>query len=86
MKSTTPAIHMPRLPIRQIVDIFECSISWQSGEYLEMKNMLNSFLSNIVSFDEAFVAFVFLREVCHWIQFEKVDRIIFVYENIDIEL
>lgn len=83
MVSTTPAIHMPNLSVRELVNTYECD---GTGVYDVTKEMIEPFLSEEISFDVVFTTFLFLHEVGHWMQFEEVNRNIFQYLSTDIDL
>ena len=83
MTSTTPAIHMPDLSLREFVNVYECD---GTGLFDVTKEMITPFISDDVAFDAVYTTFLFLHEVGHWMQFEKVNRNISLYVNIDIDL
>lgn len=83
MTSTTPAIHMPNLSLREFVNVYECD---GTGLFDITKEMIIPFLSDGISFDAVYSTFLFLHEVGHWMQFEKANRNISLYINMDIDL
>lgn len=79
MKSTTATIHVPNLSVRELVNIYECD---GTGLFDLTNEMISKFYNESISNDIIFSIFLFLHEVGHWMQFEKIDRNIYEYMNI----
>lgn len=81
--STTASIHIPDLSIEEFVDIFECDCT---GLYDFTNNIIKPYCNKGIDNKIVFTIFVFLHEVGHWNQFEKMERNVSTFESRDYEL
>ena len=81
--SSTPTIHIPDLTIRELVNTFECDVG---NTYDTTKQMISQFNSTDIPQDVVFVAFLFLHEVGHWVQFANMGNRVYEFVNTDIEV
>lgn len=81
--STTAAIHIIDLDIRDLVSIFECD---GTGIYQFTKEMIKPYYSNNISEDIVYVSYLFLHEVGHWTKFISMGKNIEQFINKDLQL
>ena len=82
--STSACIHFPDLNVSDIIDIYKnCD---GSGMYDFTCNLILEHCKNIVNMDEAFIVFIFLHEVGHWKQFNKLKCNVKLFEEMDMDL
>lgn len=82
-KSTTAAIHVIDLSVRELVNIFECD---GSGIYEFTNIIIEPYYNEKVSRDIVYVIFLFLHEIGHWMQFDNMNKRVSEFLNKDIEL
>ena len=82
--STTFCIHIPDLPISDIIDMYKnCD---GSGIYDFICKMILEKCGNIQNMNDAFVIFLFLHEVGHWNQFTEMQCNVKTFIEMDINL
>lgn len=82
-KSTSAVIHVPDLSIKELVNIFECDAT---GIHDYTNKKIEPYCQSGTSIDVVYTIFLFLHEIGHWMQFEKMDKKVDDYINKDIEL
>ena len=81
--STTAAIHIIDLSVEGLVNIFECD---GTGIHQFTKQMIEPYCNEEIQRDIVYVVFLFLHEVGHWIQFEKMNKKVTQFLTKDAEL
>lgn len=81
--STTAAIHIIDLSVEDLVDIFECD---GTGIYQLTNNIIEPYCNEGIQRNIIYVVFLFLHEIGHWVQFEKMDRKVAQFLCMDVEL
>lgn len=82
-ESTTAAIHVIDLSVRDLVNIFECD---GTGIHEFTNNIIDPYCDAEISRDIVYVIFLFLHEIGHWMQFECMNKKVKEFINKDLQL
>lgn len=69
--STTASIHIIDLSVKDFVNIFECD---GTGIHQFTNNIIEPYCNEGIQSEIIYVIFLFLHEVGHWVQFEKMNN------------
>ena len=69
--SSTAAIHIIDLSVEELVDIFECD---GTGNHDFTNKIIEPYCDGKIEKNIKYTTFLFLHEIGHWIQFEKMDK------------
>jgi len=81
--STTASIYIPDLSIEEFVNLFKC---YGMGLYEFTNNIIKLYCNKGIDNNIVFSIFVFLHEVGHWKQFERMGRNVSTFKSRDYEL
>lgn len=81
--STSAAIHIIDLSIEELVNIFECD---STGIHEFTNKIIEPYCDGKIEKNIVYTTFVFLHEIGHWTQFEKMDRKVSDFIEKDYEL
>lgn len=81
--STSAAIHIIDLSVKDFINIFECD---GTGVHQFTKNMIKPYCNKGIQEDIIYVIYLFLHEVGHWTQFEKMNRNVVQFISKDFNL
>lgn len=82
--SNSAAIYIGDLSVRELVDIFECD---GTGIHEFTTSVIAPYCEKYdISKDIVYVLFLFLHEVGHWNQFKNLEKNVFDFVNMDVEL
>lgn len=82
-RSTTAAIHIIDLSVRELVNTFECD---GTGIHAFTSKVIEPYCNAGIPRDVVFTVFLFLHEIGHWMQFVNVDKKVAQFLNQDLEL
>lgn len=81
--SSTAAIHIIDLSIDELVNIFECD---GTGIHEFTNTIIEPYCDGKIEKNIIYTTFLFLHEIGHWIQFEKMNKKVSVFIEKDYEL